>query len=65
MTDTLRLYRLPDVIERTGLSRMTIEREIAAGRFPKPVYPTQATKAWRSDELQAWIESLPREGLAA
>jgi predicted DNA-binding transcriptional regulator AlpA len=55
------LLRLDDVLKATGLSRMTIEREMAAGRFPRAVYPTQATRAWRSDEIAAWIDALPRE----
>ena len=58
---TVHLLRLPDVEKATGLSRMTIEREVKAGRFPRPVYPTQATRAWRSDEIAAWIDALPRE----
>jgi prophage regulatory protein len=53
----LRLLRQPELIAVVGLSRMTIEREIAAGRFPRPIYPTPATKAWRSDEVDAWIAS--------
>lgn len=51
----VRLLRQPEVLAVVGLSRMTIEREIAAGRFPRPIYPTPATKAWRSDEIEAWI----------
>lgn len=53
----VRLLRQPEVLSRVSLSRMTIEREIAAGRFPRPIYPTLATKAWRSDEIDAWIAS--------
>ncbi|OYZ15602.1 MAG: hypothetical protein B7Y35_05920 [Sphingomonadales bacterium 28-64-96] len=57
---TVHLLRLPDVIAATGLSRMTIEREMEAGRFPVPVRPTTTTRAWRSDEIAAWIDALPR-----
>ena len=57
----MRLCRLPEVTERVALSHDTIEREIAAGRFPAPYYPTKAVRVWRSDEIDAWIEALPRE----
>lgn len=60
-----RLLRFPEVVKLTGLSRSTIDRQVAAGKFPRPVYPTQCTTAWRSDELDAWIEALPREAQAA
>jgi prophage regulatory protein len=64
----IRLHRLPDVVDRVGMCRMTIEREMDAGRFPRPVYPTQRVRAWRSDEIDAWIEALarvPQDGQAA
>jgi predicted DNA-binding transcriptional regulator AlpA len=54
------LHRIKHVVEVTGLSRKTIQREIAADRFPRPVHPTAMTTAWRSDELQAWLDALPR-----
>jgi prophage regulatory protein len=55
-----RLLRLPDVKTLTGLSRDTIERMMAVGEFPQAVRPTPMTRAWRSDELQSWIDGLQR-----
>lgn len=55
-----RLLRLPEVLSLTGLSRATLERLILAGDFPMPVRPTPCTRAWRSDEVAAWIDARPR-----
>ena len=57
----IHLLRVRDVCERTGLSRSTIYERLAAGRFPKPLYPAPGAPRWRSDEIAAWIESLSAE----
>jgi prophage regulatory protein len=50
-----RLERLPDVIARTGLSRTTIQRLIAAGTFAQPVRLTGRKIAFVAAEVDAWI----------
>jgi predicted DNA-binding transcriptional regulator AlpA len=40
---------------RVGLSRSTIYRWIAEGRFPKPVQLGGYAVAWAEDEIQNWI----------
>lgn len=55
------LLRLPEVIQRTGLRRATVYREIALGRFPRPVKPTERTAAWPDDEIDEWINDRIRE----
>ena len=37
MNPPIRFLRLPEVLERTGLSRSTIYVRLAEGRFPRPV----------------------------
>lgn len=63
MTTTIaeqtRLLRLPAVIELTGLKRDAIYRGIRNGSFPMPRKITGRASAWRSDELQAWIDARP------
>jgi prophage regulatory protein len=49
-------YRLRDVIRITALSRTTIYRRIAEGRFPPPVHLGGRASAWSSAGLQAWID---------
>ncbi len=53
----VRLLRLPDVLRRVGLSRSTVYALAADGRFPAPVRLSPRTSAWRSDDVQAWIDS--------
>jgi prophage regulatory protein len=55
----LRLLRLPQVIELTGLGRDTIYRYIREGRFPAQRRISDRASAWRTDEIAAWIESRP------
>lgn len=50
-----RLLRLPEVIRTCGLARSSIYDLIAAERFPRPVPLTATARAWRSDEVDAWI----------
>ena len=52
------LLRVRDVCARAGLSRSTVYARLAAGRFPKPIYPAPGAPRWRSDEIAAWIETL-------
>jgi prophage regulatory protein len=42
--------------EVTGLSRSQIQREMAAGRFPKPIplTPTGRGKGWLGEEVAIW-----------
>jgi prophage regulatory protein len=59
-TSTPRLERLPAVMARSGLGRSLIYAKILAGEFPIPVKLGERAVAWRSDEVDAWIESRPR-----
>lgn len=49
-------YRLHDVMRICALSRSTVYRRIAEGRFPSPVHLGGRASAWPSAELQAWID---------
>lgn len=49
-------YRLRDVMRISALSRSTVYRRIADGRFPAPVRLGGRASAWSSLELQAWID---------
>jgi predicted DNA-binding transcriptional regulator AlpA len=49
-------YRLHDVTRITALSRSTVYRRIAEGRFPNPIHLGGRASAWPSAELQAWID---------
>ena len=49
-------YRLRDVMRITALSRSTVYRRVAEGRFPAPVNLGGRASAWQRAALQAWID---------
>lgn len=59
-----RLVRLPEVKDRTGLSRTSIYRKMDAGEFPLAVKLSTNAVAWRETELERWIAA-PTEWQAA
>ena len=67
MSEPVNLLRIRDVCARVGLCRTTIYDKMAAGSFPKPVYPAPGAPRWRSDTIAAYIEALgaPSEREAA
>jgi prophage regulatory protein len=50
-------YRLRDVVNITALSRSTIYRRIAEGRFPAPVHLGGRASGWPSAALQQWVDN--------
>ena len=55
----VRMLRLTDVLELTGLSATTLWRFEKAGTFPRRRRVGPNLVAWRSDEVDEWIEALP------
>lgn len=53
---TVCLLRLPQILERTGLSRSEIYRRIAAGTFPQPA-KLGSMSAWSSIEVAEWVKA--------
>ena len=49
------LLRRHAVTAMTGLPRSTLYLAIRKGQFPKPVAIGTRSVAWRSDEVEAWI----------
>lgn len=52
----MKLIRLKQVMECTGLARSTVYKFIAEGDFPKPVKLGVRVAAWVEAEVIAWIE---------
>ena len=50
------ILRLPEVKNRTGLSRSTIYARIAESKFPKPVSLGARAVGWLESEIQDWLE---------
>lgn len=60
--DALRMVRFAEAVRRSGKSRTSIYRDIAAGRMPAPVRIGPRAVGWRSDEYDAWLRSLCDRG---
>lgn len=54
-TRTIRLERTNDVLARTGLSRSTLERLVAAGEFPRPVKIADRAKGFVTAEVDRYL----------
>ncbi len=54
-----RIIRRPDVRADTGLTNSALDREIRAGRFPRPIklIPGGRAVGWSERAVQAWIAS--------
>jgi prophage regulatory protein len=52
-----RLLRLPQVLDRTGLSRSSLYRLHAAGSFPRRVQISERSVGWIESEVDAWLAS--------
>jgi len=51
----MKLIKLIDVKNTTGLARSTIYKYVANGSFPKPVSLGVKSVAWVESEVQEWI----------
>lgn len=51
------IERLPAVKARTGLSRSTIYKLLADGKFPTHIKLGERAVGWRSSDIDAWIAS--------
>lgn len=54
----VRLYRLPQVLDRIPVSRSSWFAGIQAGRYPKGYCLGLRTTVWRSDEIDQLVTSL-------
>ena len=51
----MRIIRLKEVINSTGLARSTIYKYIGEGTFPKPVSLGDRCVGWVDSEVHDWI----------
>ncbi len=51
----MRLIKLKEVMDCTGLARSTIYKYISEQAFPKPVPLGERAVAWVESEIQDWI----------
>jgi prophage regulatory protein len=55
----MKFLRIRQVMQVTGLSRMTIYRLELAGKFPKRRQLSQNSVAWLESDIAAWADSRP------
>ena len=58
--DSPRLLNLAEVCKMTTLSRATVYRHIADGRFPRPLRLAGRRVAWRFRDICAWLDDSAR-----
>ncbi len=51
------IIRLPEVIQRTGLSRSTIYAYVEKDMFPKPIKIGLRAVGWYESDITEWIIS--------
>ena len=49
-----KIYRLPEVMDMTGISRSSIYLRISTNEFPKPVKLGRRAVGWPEDSIIAW-----------
>lgn len=49
-----KIYRLPDVMMMTGLSRSSIYLRISTNEFPKPIKIGRRAVGWPEESIIAW-----------
>ena len=61
----MKFLRIRQVMQATGLSRMTIYRLELAGKFPKRRQLSENSVAWLEVDIAEWIDSRPVARLRA
>jgi predicted DNA-binding transcriptional regulator AlpA len=52
------LWAWPDVLQATNVPRRTLERELSAGRFPKPIKRVGKRPYWDPSAIRAWASGV-------
>jgi len=55
MNNSVRMLRLPEVVNRTALSRSQIYRLIELGTFPRQVSLGERAAGWVEEEVEGWL----------
>lgn len=53
-----RIYRLPQVMEMTGLSRSSIYLAVSRNKFPKPMKLGSRAIGWKEEALAQWQQKI-------
>jgi prophage regulatory protein len=56
----MKILRTPEVIQLTGLSRVTLWRLEQKGQFPARRHLSENSVGWLDNEIYQWLDSRPR-----
>lgn len=56
-TTISRIIRLSTVLYKTGLSRSTLYRKMAAGTFPKNIRLSERCAGWYESDVDQWVRN--------
>ena len=60
---SVKLLRLPAVMEMTGLGRSTVYQLVREKKFPEPVHVVvPKMTVWPSDKIEQWVQTQLDEG---
>ena len=51
------IWRLPEVLRQTGLSRSTVYEMIARGEFPRQVQLGRRAVGWIAEDVVPWVHA--------
>ena len=51
------IWRLPEVLRQTGLSRSTVYEMIARGEFPRQVQLGRRAVGWIAEDVVQWVHA--------
>ena len=57
-----RLLRIKEVLARLSISRSSFLEGCRTGRYPKPIKIGPRTTVWKSEDIDAFIENLGKQG---
>ena len=52
------IYRFPEVMKPTGLSRSSIYLAVSKEEFPKPIKIGRRAVGWPNDVIEKWVQKL-------
>ena len=58
----LAIMKLPELVQRTKISRSAVYAMIARNEFPRPVRLGRRAVGWRVEDVEAWIADRPVDG---
>lgn len=52
-----KIYRVNEVIEKTGLPKSTLYAKMKDGDFPRPIKLGKRAVGWKSKKVHLWVET--------